>query len=46
MASHTRTELREAAQVLARAALRTGFRPGQAPPAIASHAAETLPRAA
>jgi glycine C-acetyltransferase/8-amino-7-oxononanoate synthase len=40
MASHTRTELREAAQVLARAALRCGFRPGTGPPLAA------LPRAA
>ena len=29
MASHTRDELREAATVLGRAALRAGFRPGR-----------------
>ena len=44
MASHTRTELREAAQVLARAALRAGFRPGAGRPLAAAHA--ELPRAA
>ena len=31
MASHTRQELREAATVLGRAALRAGFRPGRLP---------------
>ena len=46
MASHTRTELREAAHVLSRAALRCGFRPSASPPSIASQAIEALPRAA
>ena len=32
MASHTREELRDAAKVLARSALRAGFRPGAGPP--------------
>jgi glycine C-acetyltransferase len=32
MASHTKAELREAAQVLGRAALQAGFRPGAGPP--------------
>jgi glycine C-acetyltransferase/8-amino-7-oxononanoate synthase len=45
MASHTRPELRGAARVLARAALRAGMRPGAgAPVAIAQY--EDLPRAA
>jgi glycine C-acetyltransferase/8-amino-7-oxononanoate synthase len=50
MASHTRTELREAAQVLARAALQCGFSPSAAPPIAASRVAvaplRALPRAA
>ncbi len=44
MASHTKSELREAARVLGRAALRAGFRPGAGVPAAAASAA--LPRAA
>jgi len=45
MASHTRPELRGAARVLARAALRAGMRPGAgAPVAIAQY--DDLPRAA
>jgi glycine C-acetyltransferase/8-amino-7-oxononanoate synthase len=44
MASHTRPELRDAAQVLARAALRAGFRPGSGMPIAAAQA--ELPRAA
>ena len=43
MASHTRAELREAARVLARAALRAGFRPGDGVPAVAAR--EARPRA-
>jgi glycine C-acetyltransferase/8-amino-7-oxononanoate synthase len=54
MASHSREELREAARVLGRAALRAGFRPGAAGPAVAAREglgrpfdAETdIPRAA
>jgi 8-amino-7-oxononanoate synthase len=54
MASHTRDELREAAHVLGRAALRAGFRPGADVPALAAREgvarpfdAETdIPRAA
>jgi hypothetical protein len=50
MTSHTRTELREAAGVLARAAIRCGFRPGEARPlAVAQEPARPvseLPRAA
>ena len=45
MASHTRAELRDAGRVLARAALRAGFRPGAGSP-IAVAQAEELPRAA
>jgi 8-amino-7-oxononanoate synthase len=45
MASHTRPELRDAAQVLARAALRAGFRPGAGGP-VAAAQVESLPRAA
>ena len=44
MASHTRSELREAAGVLARAAVRCGFRPGEGVPVAATLRA--LPRAA
>ena len=39
MASHTRGELREAAQVLGRSALRCGFRPSAAVPMAAAHSA-------
>jgi 8-amino-7-oxononanoate synthase len=39
MASHTRPELRDAARVLARAALRCGFRAGEAEPVAAAQAA-------
>ena len=39
MASHTRSELRDAARVLARAALRCGFRPGDGVPLASAHAA-------
>jgi glycine C-acetyltransferase/8-amino-7-oxononanoate synthase len=47
MASHTRTELRQAASSLARAALRCGFRPGAAVPAAAHpFDGDALPRAA
>ena len=45
LASHTKDELREAARVLARAALRNGFRPAAALP-VAAVQAEELPRAA
>jgi 8-amino-7-oxononanoate synthase len=37
MASHTRAELRDAAAVLGRAALRAGFRPGAGEPVAAAH---------
>jgi glycine C-acetyltransferase/8-amino-7-oxononanoate synthase len=50
MASHTRSELREAAGVLARAALRCGFRPGAGVPVAAAQGAvfdgQEMPRAA
>ena len=53
MASHTRDELREAARVLARAALRAGFRPDTGVPVAAAQPAarvfdaeSPLPRAA
>ncbi|MEA2252433.1 MAG: 8-amino-7-oxononanoate synthase [Solirubrobacteraceae bacterium] len=36
MASHTKAELREAAQVLGRAALQAGFRPGTGVPVVAA----------
>ena len=39
MASHTRSELREAARALARAAIRCGFRPGEGPPVAVAQAA-------
>jgi 8-amino-7-oxononanoate synthase len=39
MASHTRTELREAARVLAQAALRNGFRPSSTVPVAAAQTA-------
>jgi 8-amino-7-oxononanoate synthase len=45
MASHTRAELREAAAVLARAALRAGVRPGAGDP-VAVAQVDDLPRAA
>jgi 8-amino-7-oxononanoate synthase len=38
MASHSREELRDAARVLGRAALRAGFRPGAGVPAVAARA--------
>jgi 8-amino-7-oxononanoate synthase len=37
MASHTRAELREAAAILGRAALKSGFRPGAGVPVAAAH---------
>ena len=37
MASHTKDELRDAAQVLGRAALKAGFRPATAMPVAAAH---------
>ena len=58
MASHSRAELRDAARVLAQAALRNGFRPSSSVPVAAAHTApapsaifdgaadERLPRAA
>ncbi len=58
MASHSRAELREAAQVLGRACLKAGFRPSSTMPVAQAHtdehprvelfdgAAENLPRAA
>jgi hypothetical protein len=45
MASHTRPELRGAARVLARAALRAGLRPGAGAP-VATAQFDELPRAA
>jgi 8-amino-7-oxononanoate synthase len=45
MASHTRSELRDAARVLARAALRAGFRPGAGGP-VAVAQFDDLPHAA
>jgi glycine C-acetyltransferase/8-amino-7-oxononanoate synthase len=45
MASHTRAELRGAARVLARAALRAGVRPGAGGP-VALAQVDELPRAA
>jgi glycine C-acetyltransferase/8-amino-7-oxononanoate synthase len=36
MASHSRAELREAAQVLGRAALQAGWRPGEGVPVAAA----------
>ena len=52
MASHTRPELREAASSLARACVRSGFRPGEGVPVVAAQEAgrvfdgAALPRAA
>ena len=43
MSSHTRAELREAAQVLARASMLAGFRPGAGPPVAEAHAAPRPP---
>jgi hypothetical protein len=37
MASHSKAELREAAQVLGRAALQAGWRPGDGVPLAAAH---------
>ena len=39
MASHTKSELREAARVLAQAALRNGFRPSSSVPVAAAQSA-------
>jgi len=39
MSSHTRSELREAAGALARAAIKCGFRPGEGLPVAAARAA-------
>jgi glycine C-acetyltransferase/8-amino-7-oxononanoate synthase len=46
MASHTRPELRGAARVLARAALRAGVRPGASGPVALAQFDNELPRAA
>jgi glycine C-acetyltransferase/8-amino-7-oxononanoate synthase len=53
MASHSKVELREAARVLGRAALRCGFRPGAGSPVAAAPGgvfdgatSDELPRAA
>jgi glycine C-acetyltransferase/8-amino-7-oxononanoate synthase len=46
MASHSKTELREAAQVLGRACLKAGFRPSSAVPVAQAQAHVRLPRAA
>jgi 7-keto-8-aminopelargonate synthetase-like enzyme len=52
MASHTRPELREAASSLARACVRSGFRPGEGVPVVAAQSVarvfdgDALPRAA
>ena len=53
MASHTRPELREAASSLARACVRSGFRPGEGVPVVAVQSSargvfdgDALPRAA
>jgi len=43
MASHSRAELREAAQVLGRAALQAGWRPGEGVPVAAARAAAERP---
>ncbi len=43
MASHTRAELREAAQVLGRAALQAGWRPGEGVPVAAAREAAAAP---
>jgi glycine C-acetyltransferase/8-amino-7-oxononanoate synthase len=44
MASHTKDELREAARVLGRAAMRCGFRPAAGVPVAATHPAEPAAR--
>jgi 8-amino-7-oxononanoate synthase len=44
MASHSRAELREAARVLGRAALRSGFRPGAGIPMVAAPGVEPAAR--
>ena len=46
MASHTKSELRDAARVLGRAALRAGLRPSTASQAVARPPAEAGPLAA
>jgi glycine C-acetyltransferase/8-amino-7-oxononanoate synthase len=46
MASHSKAELRDAAQVLGRACLKAGFRPSSAVPVAQAQAHERLPRAA
>ena len=46
MASHTKAELREAAQVLGRAALQAGWRPGEGVPVAAAREAAAAPRTA
>ena len=43
MASHSRAELREAAQVLGRAALQAGWRPGEGVPVAAAREAAKRP---
>lgn len=45
MASHTKSELRDAARVLGRAALQAGFRPGAGVPLAAAHTGASLPLA-
>jgi 8-amino-7-oxononanoate synthase len=45
MASHTKDELRQAAQSLGRAALQSGFRPGAGAPIAEAHAAPEPPEA-
>ena len=44
MASHTKAELREAAQVLGRAALQAGWRPGEGVPVAAAREARRARR--
>jgi glycine C-acetyltransferase/8-amino-7-oxononanoate synthase len=46
MSSHTRAELRDAARVLARAAVRSGFRPGAGVPVAAAQVFDGLAEAA
>jgi glycine C-acetyltransferase/8-amino-7-oxononanoate synthase len=46
MASHTRAELHDAARVLARAAIRAGFRPGAGLPVAAAQVFDGLAEAA
>ena len=45
MASHTKSELRDAARILAQAALRNGFRPSSAVPVAAAQARPEAPAA-